>query len=124
METKRILVVDDDEEILKLIEKKLKDSSYDCLTTNQAQGVVGFSKTYMPHLILLDIAMPEIDGYAVCNLLKKDKLTKGIPVLFLTGKDLDPQSILERCQGLSVSGYISKLSSLNELLEKVKEVIG
>lgn len=124
METKRILVADDDGEILKLIEKKLKDNNYDCLTTNQAKDVVGLSKTYMPHLILLDIAMPEIDGYAACNLLKKDKLTKGIPVLFLTGKDLDPQSILERCQDLSVIGYISKLSSLTELLEKVKEVIG
>lgn len=123
MERKRILVVDDDEEILKLIEKKLKDNNYDCVGIGKSKEAIAFCKTFMPHLILLDIAMPDMDGYEVCRKLKQEKSTKGIPVLFLTGKDLNPESIIERCRDLSVSGYISKLSKLQELLEKIKEAI-
>lgn len=123
MEAKRVLVIDDDAEILKMLEQKLRNNDYECLATTSTKDIMSLCKTFMPHLILLDIAMPEMDGYETCKMLRNDRNTRGIPVVFLTGKELDPKGIMERCQDLSVVGYVSKLSSLQELLDKVKEII-
>lgn len=124
MKKKRILVVDDEEEILSLIGEKLMDNNYDCITTTKANETITLARVSKPDLIMLDIAMPDMDGYQVCEKLKSDKDTKNIPVLFLTGKDLEPQGIIERCKDLGIQGYISKLSTLKDLLEKIREVTG
>lgn len=120
---KKILVVDDEKEIRDLIKEKLTQDKYRVMTASSGTEALIICKTSRPDLILLDIAMPEIDGYETCAKLKQDPKTKDIPVLFLTGKDLEPEGIMERCKNLGVVGYISKLSTLKELLEKVREII-
>lgn len=121
---KRILIVDDEKEIRELLRDKLSKSQYDVLTASSGKDALRIARDSRPNLILLDIAMPQMDGYAVCDEIKSESATQDIPVLFLTGKDLDPQGIEERCRELSASGYISKLSSLKELLDKLKETLG
>ena len=121
---KKILVVDDEKEIAKLIQERLaQEKKFSVFTASGAQEAWNICKTQTPDLILLDIAMPEMDGYTLCEKLRKEKNTRNTPVLFLTGKDLQPQSIIERCKKLDVYGYISKTSTLKELLAKIKEVL-
>lgn len=121
---KKILIVDDEKEIRELIKEKLEQNKYAVMTVSSGEEALIIGKANQPDLILLDIAMPEMDGYATCEKLKQEAKTKDIPILFLTGKDLAPEGIIERCQDLGTLGYISKLSTLKELLEKVKEIIG
>ena len=121
---KKILVVDDEKEIRELIKNWLTLNKYQVIDACSGQEAIIISKTGLPDLILLDIGMPEMDGYQTCEELKQDKKTKDIPVLFLTGKDLDPKGLTERCNELSAYGHISKMTSLRELIEKIQEIIG
>ena len=106
-----------------MIKEALTKDKFSVITASSGEEAIVLAKTDKPHLILLDIAMPGMDGYIACEQLQKDSETKNIPVLFLTGKDLDEQSVIEHCQNLCSVGYVSKLSSLKELLEKIKEVL-
>jgi DNA-binding response OmpR family regulator len=124
MDKKKILVVDDEEVILNLIQKKLISNNYDCITASRAKDGLSLAKTAKPDLILLDIAMPDMDGYAVARDLKKEKTTRDIPIIFLTGKELDPQSINERIGVIGAYDFLMKPSTLEELLDKVKAAIG
>ena len=124
MDKKKILVIDDEEQILSLIEKKLKASNYDCITASRAKDGIGQAKSAKPNLILLDIALPDMDGYSIAKELKKDKDTREIPIIFLTGKDLEPRAINERIGETGAYGFIMKPCSLKELLEKINTAIG
>ena len=131
---KKILIVDDEEEIRDLIAKKL--AQYDYLTFTAASGEEALaickadpsSQTIYEinpvDLVLLDIALPGMDGYEICRRLKENPATQNIPVILLTGKDLDPKGIIERYKGTGACGYISKPATFEELLKKIKEVIG
>jgi len=121
---KKILVVDDEKEIRGLLKEKLEKNKYAVLIAASGQEALNICKTNPPDLILLDIAMPEMDGYLTCEKLKQDPKAKDIAVLFLTGKELQPQGIIERCKNLGALGHISKLSTLKELMEKIQEIIG
>ena len=120
---KKILIVDDEAEVRELIKASLDKTEYTTLLAESGDQALEVCKTEKPDLILLDIAMPMMDGYQVCQKLKQDSKTSGIPVLFLTGKDLDPRGIIERGESLGACGYIPKPSTLKELLEKIKEVL-
>lgn len=120
---KKVLIVDDQKEIRDLLRDKLA-GNYEALTASSGKEAIAICLKEMPDLVLLDIAMAEMDGYTTCEKLKAERKTKKIPVMFLTGKDLDPQGILERSSELCAIGAVSKLSTLKELLEKIKEVIG
>jgi len=85
--TAKILVIDDEPEITEVVEAFLQNAGYQVVTENSPIMAVERVKEYQPDLILLDIMMPSMDGYMVCEELKKFPETKGIPVLFLTGKD-------------------------------------
>jgi len=121
---KKILFVDDELDIRDLIKERLTLNNYMVFTASDGKEAQDIARINQPDLILLDIAMPEMDGYLTCERLKKDSKTKAIPVLLLTGKDLESKSVIERCSSVGAYDYISKMSTLKELLDKVKEVIG
>ena len=120
---KKILVVDDENDVRELIKAGLDRTGYTTLIAASGAQALSICKTDKPDLILLDIAMPIMDGYQVCEKLKQDSQTKDIPVLFLTGKDLDPRGIIERYEDLGACGYIPKPSTLKGLLEKIGEIL-
>jgi CheY-like chemotaxis protein len=120
---KKILVVDDQKNIRDLIKEVLSKNEFSVITASSGEEALVLAKTDKPHLILLDIAMPVMDGYITCEKLKKDSETKNIPVLFLSGKDLEEQSVIEHSQHLGAVGYVYKLSPLKELLENIKEAL-
>lgn len=121
---KKILIVDDEEEIREIVKKKLEQKQFEALTASGGEEALSICKARKPDLVLLDIAMPGLDGYQTCEKLKQDKDTRDIPVLFLTAKDLEPGSIVERYRGLGAVGYLPKPSTFDELLGKINEIIG
>jgi len=121
---KKILIVDDEQDIRDTLRVGLVRHKYDALTAASGEEALGVCKTIKPDLILIDIAMPGMDGYETCTLLRKDPRTRNTPVIFLTGKDLDPKGIIARYEILGASGYLVKPSTLHDVLAKIKEVIG
>jgi DNA-binding response OmpR family regulator len=121
---KKILVVDDEPDLREILQKKLSQSQFEAIVASGGEEALGICREAKPDLVLLDIAMPGMDGYETCKRLKEDKSTRDIPVLFLTAKDLDPQGITQRFTELGASGYLPKPSTFTELLAKIKEIIG
>ncbi|MFP4048276.1 MAG: response regulator, partial [Bacteroidales bacterium] len=81
-----ILVVDDSVQNLKLVGNMLKDWDFQIALAKDGYEALNLVPKVNPSLILLDIMMPDIDGYEVCEKLKKDKNSRDIPVIFLTAK--------------------------------------
>ena len=117
----KILVVDDEVHILKIIDYKLRTAGYTVITA--ADGVEGVEKARaeQPDLILLDVMMPRMDGFQALEALKRDPATKAIPVFMLTvkGKEMD------RLRGLQmgIAAYITKPFSPNALLARIDETL-
>ena len=117
----KILVIDDEPEITDIIETFLENAGYQVKSENSSVIGIERAKTFLPDLILLDIMMPFMDGYQVCEELKKGKETSKVPVVFLTGKD----ARTDEGRSFEVGGdlFIKKPFSCERLLEIVKVVL-
>lgn len=120
---KKILIVDDEKEVRDLLKDSLVLNNFEVITASAGEEALAVCKDTMVDLILLDIAMPQMDGYQTAEKLRKEKNAKNAPILFLTGKDLDVHGIIQRCNAIGACGYISKLSTLNDFIEKIREFI-
>ena len=118
METQSILIVDDDSGVVGYISELLKGEYRIKIATSGAKALKVASNDQPPDLILLDIMMPEMSGYEVCEQLKADSRTRGIPVIFLTGR----ASADDERKGLELGAvdYITKPISPPVLLARVK----
>ena len=121
MAKKRILIVDDDPDILDVLELTLPHEEYEVV---QAQdGEQALEKVYErpPDLIILDYIMPKIDGRSVCKKLKKDVLLRHLPIIMLTGKG----DIKDRVEGLDAGAddYIVKPFEPEELLARIRTIL-
>jgi DNA-binding response OmpR family regulator len=110
-----ILVIDDEPQITEIIDAFLTNSGYEVHVSNVASEGLKLAKQLKPDVILLDIMMPEVDGYSLCNDLKNDNDTAGVPVVFLTGKDRND----DMGRSFKVGGdmFIKKPFSCERLLE-------
>lgn len=121
---KKILIVDDEKEVLDILEKKFRENNYFVTAVSRGQDAINTCKLEKPDLILLDIAMPDMDGYTIAATLREDKSLKDIPIVFVTGKELEHRGIQERVSGLGAYDYITKPCSFQDLLAKIKEIVG
>ncbi|MCX5712220.1 MAG: response regulator [Candidatus Omnitrophica bacterium] len=121
---KKILVIDDEDAIRDLITEKLSKHNYNVRSASSGKEGLVLAGASQPDLILLDIAMADMDGYVTCEQLRSRANTKYTPILFLTGKDLDPKSMTGRCSNLEAHGHISKTATLKDLLAKIKDILG
>jgi len=119
--TGKILVIDDEPEITDIVATFLKEVGYQVETENSGMAGVEKAKAFKPDLILLDIMMPFMDGYEVCEELKRVAQTKKTPVVFLTAKDA--KSDEGRSFGSGGDMFIKKPFSCERLLEIVKVVL-
>ena len=117
----RILIVDDEQDMLSLLEARLTNAGYLVETANNGETALRLVKSMKPDLILLDIMLPGIDGGEVHRILKSNPETKDIAVIFLSGLYTKND---EAKAGQSV-GYdsIAKPYESAELLEKIKKII-
>jgi len=116
-----ILCVDDDKHSLDLTKRFLSGMDYDVVSANSGAEALEKLETIIPQLILLDIVMPEIDGYGVCEKLQQKSETANIPVIFLTA--LEEEQDKARALSYGAVDYIIKPIKKNLLLDKVREHI-
>jgi len=113
-----ILLVDDNLDNIELLEEILQAQGYRTLTALTGHDAVRLAATEQTDLILLDIAMPVMDGMEVLHVLKSDSSTSNIPVVFVTGI-MENERMLREIENHNVIGYIPKPIVITELLEKV-----
>lgn len=121
--TKKILVIDDEPNFLEVTKVRLEANNYSVVTISDAKEVLQTVEKEVPDIILLDIVMPNMDGYLVCEQLKQGEITRNIPIILLSGKDLEPRGINERCIELGVEDFLIKPVDTQELLGKIEEVL-
>ena len=117
---KKILVVDDEEDILHFLELVLREKGYDVATAGSGYEALTRTQIEKPDLVLLDIMMPQMDGWEVLKLLRVDDATAKIPVAMLSART----EAKDRVQGLQEGAvdYICKPFSLQELLAKIEAI--
>ena len=115
-----ILVVDDDSLMQKVIEASLIKDNYKLLFASDGESGLRMAREHMPDLILLDIVMPGMDGFEVCNRMRKDDLLLYIPIIFITALD-DRDS---KIQGLEAGAddYICKPFDKLEFRARVRTI--
>lgn len=119
---KKIILADDDATIRLLVNATLRSDEYELLQASDGEETLTLARAEKPDLILLDIAMPKIDGFEVCRQLKADDATKDINVIMLTARAQDADR--RRGEEVGVNGYFTKPFSPLALLGKITEVLG
>jgi CheY-like chemotaxis protein len=113
-----ILVIDDTPANLRLLFQMLSEHGYRVRLTTSGKQAIEAARAAVPDLILLDIMMPEMDGYEVCGRLKTDERTRDVPVIFISALD----ETLDQVAAFSIGGvdYIPKPFQVEEVLARVK----
>ena len=121
MTKKRILAVDDEPNILLSLEYILEAEGYDVKVARDGEEALQLAEELRPDLMLLDVAMPRMDGYDVCRQLRQSQTLSSIKVVMLTAKGQP----LERKKGLAVGAdvYVTKPFSSDELLETIRAAL-
>ncbi len=130
-EKKRVLLVDDEEDLVAALSVRLEASGFEVLVAKDGLEALKRSRTDNPDLIVLDLMLPKMDGYKVARLLKFDKRYSHIPILILTARGEDSDREMSRKVGaddymvkpFASTELISRLRKLLEAKEKVKQKI-
>lgn len=117
----KVMVVDDEPQILFMIKRIFAKDGYDVLTANGGKECLEILESEKPDIILLDLMMPDMDGYAVCENVKSNAKTKDIPVVFVSVKNGE-MNIIKAIE-LGASDYLTKPITNQLLLTKVKKII-
>ncbi|MCJ7483298.1 MAG: response regulator, partial [Thermodesulfovibrionales bacterium] len=117
----KILIVDDAEDTVELLRKRFRAEGYDTSEAFNGEQALNTVPEYEPDLIVLDVMMPKIDGYEVCQRLKADEKTKYIPVLMLTAKG----EVEHKVKGLNIGAddYMAKPFDYKELSARVRSLL-
>ncbi|MCA6065851.1 response regulator [Chryseobacterium sp. RG1] len=117
---KKIVIADDEHKILMSLEYSFKKSGYDVFIARDGTEVLDFLKTMTPDVILLDIMMPNLDGYSTLELIKQDEKLKDTKVIFLSAKN-NPKDI-ERGLEMGADAYVTKPYSIKKLMQQIEEM--
>ncbi len=118
MAKKKVVIVDDELYIRRLVSNALS-REYTVLEASDGEEGLNVIRTWKPDLILMDVLMPNLDGYTACYEIKKDEATRAIPVVMLTG--IGHELNRKLAQEMGADGYITKPFDLQDLLDTVKQ---
>ena len=119
--SKRIMIAEDDQFLANAYRVKLEKENFEVSVVDQGQELLDKVKDFKPHLILLDLVMPIMDGFEALKTLKANKDTKNIPVLITS--NLGQQTDLDKSMKLGAKDYIIKSNvSLKDIVKKVKKL--
>jgi len=118
MGQKKILVVDDEADLVETVRFPLEMEGFNVLVSYNGEDALNQARKEKPDLILLDLMLPKLDGYKVCRLLKFDEKYKHIPILMLTAKTQEKDKLLGKETG--ADEYITKPFDIDDLMKRVK----
>jgi two-component system alkaline phosphatase synthesis response regulator PhoP len=115
-----ILVVDDEKDILELLKYNLEKEGYRVLTAHNGKEALRCVKQH-PDLVVLDVMMPELDGWEVCKAIRRDPATTKIPIVFLTARDSEVDEVVGL--ELGADDYITKPVKIRTFLARIKRAL-
>jgi two-component system cell cycle response regulator len=117
----KLLVVDDEQPILDLLRRRLEAMGYTVLALSGGGKVVETARRLMPDLILLDVMMPDLDGFSVCQALKADPAVQDIPIIMMTARS----EVDSRIRGLELGAhdYVPKPFETSELVARIRAAL-
>lgn len=118
---KKILIVDDEPNILMSLEYTFRKSGYEVFIARDGKEALEILQGEVPHLIILDIMMPNVDGYATIEFIKNEPQLQSCKVIFLSAKN--KESDIEKGMGLGADAYMTKPFSVKKLIEQVQSLL-
>ncbi len=118
----KVLIVDDEPNNVDFLEQALEDSGYQLITATNGQEALNKIQSEQPDLVLLDLAMPIMDGFAVLERVKADSTLRNIPVIIISAEH-DSKSVVRGIKQ-GAEDYLTKPVNASLLVKKVKEYLG
>lgn len=118
---KKILIVDDEPNIVMTLEYTFKKSNYEVYIARDGQEALDIVQTVFPDLIILDIMMPTVDGYATIEQIRKNPVLLNTKIIFLSAKN--KESDIEKGLSLGANAYLTKPFSIKKVTEKIEELL-
>ena len=119
---KKILVVDDEIQIVRLLSMRLEANNYEIVKAYDGNQCTQVAKTEKPDLILLDIKMPMGGGITAFETIRKNEITKNIPIIFITA--YPSEQVKQQVIEVGAEGFISKPFNSEDLLDQIHSIIG
>ena len=116
----RILIVDDENDFIELLQYKLAGHGYDLILANDGVHALSQARQMKPSLILLDILLPDLDGISVCEILRRQPVTKKIPVIFMSALTGD---VTKRTEAMHAADFFTKPLDLPRLERRINELL-
>ena len=116
----RILIVDDENDFIELLQYKLAGHGYDLIVANDGVQALSQARTLKPNLILLDILLPDLDGLSVCEILRRQPVTKKIPIIFMSALTGD---VTKRTATMHAEDFFTKPLDLARLEKRIAELL-
>lgn|SRR3989338_2503410 len=121
MDKKRILLVEDEKDLVDIVKFRLEANNYEVVVAYDGQEALDRAKKEKPDLIILDLMLPKIDGFKVCRMLKFDEKYKKIPIIMFTARAQESDKKLG--EEVGADAYITKPFEPEALLVKIKELL-
>lgn len=118
---KKILIVDDEPNIVMSLEYTFKKNNFEVFIARDGQEALDILRDVQPNIIILDIMMPNVDGYNALEQIRKDERLQDCKVIFLTAKN--KQSDIEKGLSLGANLYVTKPFSVKKLVDQVNELV-
>lgn len=115
---KKILIVDDEPHTVQTVKDRLEFGGYEVITAKDGEEGLSKARKEAPNLILLDLMLPKMNGYEVCQLLKFDQKYKHIPIIMLTARTQEADKATGKETG--ADEYVTKPFEFNDLVSKIK----
>jgi two-component system phosphate regulon response regulator PhoB/two-component system alkaline phosphatase synthesis response regulator PhoP len=122
MPTSRILIVEDEESLGKMIAEAMSRQGYDCCLAFEGDAALNAVSELSPDLVILDVMLPRLDGFEVARRIKADRTSRGTPIIMLTARDAEEDVLAGFAAG--ASDYVRKPFSIAELSARVRSVLG
>ncbi len=117
----KILIVDDERDIVETLVFMLKQRGYDCIFAYNGEEGLKLAKEEAPDLIILDVMMPKINGYKICRLLKYDARYKNIPIIMVTARGQEQDKAIGEETG--ADEYITKPFEFSDVIERIEKYL-
>ena len=117
----KVLIADDEPNIVLSLEFLLASHGYEVAIARDGHEVLRLAAAFMPHLILLDVMMPLVNGFDVCRALRDDPLQRNVKILMLTARGRESE--VRRGLSMGADAYVTKPFATRDLVAKVRELL-